>query len=55
MVLKKLLAQADSTKQAIELCALRESASNEFYRRYEFVPQSEDDWNVNYRREPAVG
>ena len=52
-VLQKLIARADAARQAIELCALRESPSNNFYQRHGFIAYSEDDWNINYRREPA--
>ncbi len=52
-VLRSLITQADTANRAIELCALIQSASNQFYQRHGFVAQSEDDWNVNYRREPT--
>jgi GNAT superfamily N-acetyltransferase len=49
-VMKKLLAVSDSLGCAVELCALKESASNVFYQRHGFVKKSEDDWDTYYLR-----
>lgn len=54
-VLGTLLAGADASGLAIYLGALKESASNRFYRRHGFIPTIEDEWDVYYIRSPRSG
>lgn len=46
----KLIAEADLHRSAIHLGALKESRSNQFYRRNGFEQTSEDEWDVHYTR-----
>jgi GNAT superfamily N-acetyltransferase len=53
-VLLQLLAQADSVQLPVHVGALRESASNRFYRRHGFQLKSEDTWDIQYVRPASV-
>lgn len=53
-ILTKIFAFADTAQKRIELCALVQSASNDFYQRHGFIAHSEDEWNVYYRRLPRA-
>lgn len=50
VVMRRLLAQADDSRRAIHLGALRESASNRFYQRHGFTQTAEDEWDIYYVR-----
>lgn len=47
-VIRQLIATADEKRCSIRLGALRESASNGFYRRHGFQTESEDAWDIYY-------
>jgi GNAT superfamily N-acetyltransferase len=51
-VMRKLLSEADTQRLPIQLGALRESRSNEFYQRHGFVKTHEDEWDIYYARAP---
>jgi GNAT superfamily N-acetyltransferase len=51
-VLAAVLADADARQLPVHLGALRESASNAFYLRHGFLPISESEWDIFYRRDP---
>ncbi len=53
-VMRRLLALADARQMPVRLGALRDSASNRFYRRLGFLPTSEDKWDIYYLRPPQV-
>lgn len=53
-VLATVIAAADAEGRTLFVTALRDSASNRFYQRHGFVVVSESDWDVHYRRLPAV-
>jgi GNAT superfamily N-acetyltransferase len=53
LVLGHLLSQSDAHQLPVKLGALRESASNRFYRRHGFLPVSEDVWDIYYQRPAA--
>lgn len=49
-VLRQLLAQADALRQAVSLCALRDSPANAFYQRHGFVQTRVDEPDIYYVR-----
>lgn len=53
-VMQRLIAEARDRAQPIHVGALRESASNRFYRRHGFVPTREDEWDIYYTRPVSV-
>lgn len=53
-VMMRLCATADEKQCPIRLGALRESASNGFYRRHGFQVESEDAWDLYYVRPPEA-
>lgn len=53
-VMEELIARANAANLPIRVGALKESASNRFYRRHGFQPEREDTWDVYYVR-PCTG
>lgn len=53
-VLAAVVAQAEAEGHTLFVTALRGSDSNRFYQRYDFVLMSETEWDLHYRREPAL-
>ena len=51
-VLKQVFDNADSAKKAIKLGALKESRSNDFYKRQGFVFTESSEWDNYYIRQP---
>lgn len=49
-VMRRLLAEADDRGKDVHVGALRDSASNRFYRRHGFVPVGESEWDLYYMR-----
>ena len=54
VVLRQLLAVADTAQLPVRLNALRESAANRFYQRHGFKKISEDEWDIYYVRWPQA-
>jgi len=54
-VLAELLRQADARRLPVRLAALKESASNRFYRRHGFVQTGEGEWDIKYCRPAPPG
>lgn len=50
-VLRHLLAQADTLRRPVSLCALRDSPANAFYQRHGFVQTRVDEPDIYYVRE----
>ncbi len=54
LVLRLLLSQADAGQRPVHVGALRDSRSNQFYQRHDFVQTSEDEWDIYYSRAARV-
>jgi ribosomal protein S18 acetylase RimI-like enzyme len=50
LVLCQLLSLSDAHGLSVHVGALRESASNRFYRRHGFTQIKEDEWDIYYSR-----
>ncbi|HPW30689.1 MAG TPA: GNAT family N-acetyltransferase [Rhodoferax sp.] len=53
-VMRWVCEQADAELLPIELCALKDSASNRFYLRWGFAKVGEGEWDNDYLRMPAT-
>ncbi|CAM3636801.1 N-acetyltransferase domain-containing protein [Bordetella sputigena] len=51
-VLRRVFERADALGLPVRVGALRDSASNRFYRRHGFVETSQDAWDIYYERAP---
>lgn len=51
-VIRYLLARSDALHLPVHLGALRDSASNRFYKRHGFIQTAEDDFDIYYARMP---
>lgn len=53
-VLQTIFSTADQLGLPISVTALRDSESNDFYRRHGFKYQDETEWDINYIRMPST-
>ncbi|RFU45679.1 N-acetyltransferase [Paraburkholderia sp. DHOC27] len=53
IVLRTILADAQSRDISVRLKALRDSDSNRFYQRHGFTKTGESEWDIYYVREPV--
>lgn len=53
-VMSSILAEADAKGLPATVGALRGSEANAFYRRFGFEPAGESEWDLYYRRPPAL-
>lgn len=49
-VMQRIAEDADRQGLAVRLGALRDSESNQFYRRHGYVQTGEDEWDIYYER-----
>ena len=54
-VMRHLLSESDAREMPVHLGALRDSRSNDFYRRHGFTPTGEDEWDIYYIRHAPPG
>ncbi len=52
LAMKKIIKLSTETGLPIRLGALKESQSNEFYRKHKFIVTTEDEWDTYYERLP---
>ena len=53
-VIRHLLFQSDARQMPVRLGALRDSPSNRFYQRHDFVQIAADEWDIYYIRTPRI-